>query len=238
MAVEKPGEGKKPEPEKKQEDTNKENEEETPKKEPETQEGKGADEGDEDGSDAGDEALKKLRAENAKRRVENKELKGRLERFEKAFQLITGKEPDAAAEAAQKVKADADLKMSRSIIRSELAVVARDAHDPKALLKMHPEEFKDITVDIDEESCDRDALNEAVARVKKKSPWLFSATPAAGQSEKDKKAKPPPDGSGAPSAGGSHRKKWKELQEQGRHHEANEYYKKNRVEILAELKTQ
>ena len=194
-----------------------------------------ADEEEEQPSKASEYA-EKLKEENIKRRQENKALKEKLERQEKALAILQGKDkPDL--DPLEQAKAIADAKLRNAILKGELAVVARDAHDPSDLMQLGAKLLKDVEVDVDSESVDRDQLEAAVAKLRKQKPFLFkTAVVDTDTNSEKKKGQPLPKDGGQPVNGKNHVAQWKQLKDQGRNAEAQEYYKKNRAEIMAQMK--
>lgn len=212
------------------------NEQQNEKVETETETDKEEEGQDEEPAKKSAEYLEKLKEENVKRRQENKALKEKLERQEKALAILQGKDkPDL--DPLEAAKSAADAKLRNAILKGELAVVARDAHDPSDLMQLGSKLLKDVEVDVDTESVDRDQLEAAVAKLRKQKPFLFktSVVDPDTNSEKKKGAPLPKDG-GQPTGGKNFLAQWKQLKEQGRTAEAQEYYKKNRAEIMAQMK--
>ncbi len=211
-------------------------------------EGKGDGEG-EEGDDEGDDEPeevdveklkaqnKKLREENAKRRVATKKVEEENQRQKKALGILQGKEVGEVdpLEAAQKA---ADAKLRRATLKGALASVAKDAHDPLLLLSAYPSHFEGVEVDLENESVDEDALEEAVAALRKKKPFLFGAGAADETKVDDKKTKfvKLPKG-GPPKVGTDHMATWRQLKETDPRG-AQEYYKKNLEAIRAQQKSQ
>lgn len=191
------------------------------------------DEGDDAKTEKVDKAyVAKLKQENKERRLENKSIKEKLDKFEKAFSVANGKDtPDPVAEA----KKQGDAKMKRALLRSELASVARDAHDPAMLFKAAPELFADIDVDLDTEMVDKDALEAAVAAAREKHPFLFAVKGETEDRTHVKTGALPPD-RGTPKTGKNFFGEWRGLIKQNRPQEARAYYVKHRAEILAQQK--
>jgi hypothetical protein len=174
--------------------------------------------------------VEKLKAENAERRVENKKLKQEQERIGKALAMLQGKEaPDL--DPIEQAKKATDSKLRNAMMKGELANRAKDAHDAGALMKMHPEAFKDVTVDLEGETVDSDELDAAIAKVRKQSPYLFR-----GDGKTTTKGAPLPKDGGQPSGGENHHAAWKQLKEQGRDAEAQEFYSKHRASIMAQMR--
>lgn len=176
----------------------------------------------------------KTRKEAIDRRKKNKELVERNERLERGLAIIQGKK-EADIDPVEKAQNEAKLKMSRAILRSEIAASAQDAHDPKLLLQVAPEIFKDIEVDLDGETVDAEQLTEALDGLRKSKSFLFKPAEELQDGdplEKKKGVKPPPKGGQPPKGGGSNVfAQWKALQNAGRKHEADAFYIKNHKEL-------
>lgn len=179
-------------------------------------------------------SLKKANDEAKTRRLENKKLleekKDRDEKIE-ALNGAAKKEPDPV----KTLQVANDLKLSRSLLRGAIAAEAKDAHDPAALLQAYPAAFKDIEVDLENESVDSDQLTEAVEKLRKNKPFLFQG---AKQEEAPlRSVRLPPDGAGgAPKAKpGSERATWNKLVAAGDVLGAQQFYAKNKAMILKQM---
>lgn len=182
--------------------------------------------------------IAKLNAENTKRRqnekalkAENAKLREDQSRKDKALEILTGKKV-GEVDPLEKAKADSDLRQARLLIRADLAVVARDAHDPSMLYKAFPEKFKDVKVDLENDSVDRDSLKEAVADIRKENPFLFMKK---GETKPGTAPFENPD-KGQGGGGGNHFAAWQQLKKAGDSKGAQEYYNKNKTLILAQMK--
>lgn len=180
-------------------------------------------------------AYKKLQTEAKARREEN-------ERLKKALGVATGKsDEEDPVEKAQKATA---AKFAKVALRAAVTSVARDAHDPKALLDAYPSAFKDIEVDPDTGEADEEAVTAAVDKLRKTKAFLFEAKAGDGGGGKDTKTefqipkkggKLPLDG-GQPKTGTNHYSVWKGLtKEKGREWEAQAYYKEHMADIKATM---
>lgn len=179
----------------------------------------------------GNDELKALKDEAIQRRKENKALKEKLERQERALAILQGKEkPDL--DPVEQAKAAQESKLRNALLRAELASVARDAHDPSVLMALDAKLFKDVTVDLDNETVDREELEASVNKLRQTRPYLFKSAEL--PKDKDKTAPLPKDG-GQPTNGKNHMAIWKQLKDQGRTAEAAGYYQKNRAEIMAQM---
>lgn len=206
-------------------------------------EGGGTEEGDDEESEEADsddvKVLKaqneKLKKENAKRRVSERDTKAQIERQNKALAILQGKDV-GTVDPIEKAQTESKLKMSRALIKAELSTVARDAHNPGKLFAAFSDKFKDIEVDLDAETVDTDALKEAVDSIREENPWMFQSK----ESESSKPAIDPKTGKrapdkGTPAAGKSHKAEWNRLKQAGLTAEAAKYYKENRLLILTQL---
>jgi hypothetical protein len=182
------------------------------------------------------EKAKKARQESIERRKKNKALADENERYKKGLAIIQGKDkPDLdPLEAAKK---ETEGKMRRAILKGELAVVAKDAHNPTELLALAPKAFADIEVDLENEVVDADALKEVVDGIRKEKPYLFASKDDEddGLDMKDKSKPVKPPRGGPPTKGTKHVAQWKQLKAQGRQREAQEYAVKYNKEIQAEI---
>lgn len=176
--------------------------------------------------------IKKLKDEAAARRLENKDLKAKVEKFEKALGVITGK-TEGNADPIEAQKKASDTKLRNAMLRAAVASAAKDAHDSKLVFSVT--DLSKIDVDLENETWDDDAVIEAVSKVRKDKAFLFSTTVADPKKTKVG-GKPAPDGSGQPSNGVNHREVWNQLKAQGRTAEAQEYWVKNNKEIMQLLK--
>ncbi len=173
---------------------------------------------------------KALKEENIQRRLENKKLKAELDSLKK-------KSGKAEAETIEGVKSASEKKIRTALIRAEVASVASDAQDHGLLLSALGS-LEDLDVDTDEGSVDRETLEEKVAALREKKPFLFKAKGKSAAAEGDeaeeevdpksvKSIKLNPDKNGQPKGGKSHYAVYKTLKTQGRHKEAQEYYNKH-----------
>lgn len=176
---------------------------------------------------------KKLREENAKRRIEAKTTKETLDRQSKALAILQGKdEPDVAP--LEKAKADADRKMRNALLKGELASVAKDAHDIADVFAIGSSLFKEVAVDVENETVDREALKEAVDGLRKSKPFLFESSEE-NPTIVSPKGPPLPKDRAAPKGGTSEKAQWNALKAAGRNAEANEFYAKHKDTIRRQL---
>lgn len=206
--------------------------------------GEGGGDDDEGGDDGGDDEeekdaaklqanLKKARAENAKRRVKEKETQEENDRLKKALGILQGKK-EGDIDPLEKAKAETDGKLRRSILKGSVAILGKDAHNPGMLLSAFQSKFKDVEVDIDTEEVDEDAVKEVIAGIKKENPWMFQSAEGDKGAEKNKGGKRAPD-SGRPIGGVDHKAEWNKLKSENRHKEAQKYYAENKAAILSQL---
>lgn len=178
--------------------------------------------------------IKKLRDENAKKRVSEKAAKEENERYKKALKAlgVKGEEGGDELSPIEKSKLESEAKVKRAMIKAELAVVARDAHNPNVLLQSFPSKFKDIEVDVDGESVDSEALKEAVESIRKDNPWMFQ--PKEGTKAAVTPGKKAPD-NGRPTGGVDHKAEWQRLKQGGQNAAAAKYYAEHKAMILSQL---
>lgn len=185
---------------------------------------------------ASKEREKKSRDESIKRRQDLKKTKAENDRLQKGLAIIQGKK-EGDIDPVEKAQTESKAKVSRAILRSEIANHAKDAHDPKMLLQVAPDVFADIDVDVDTETVDEDALKTAIDALRTAKPFLFQTK---GEGDDDGKGKgknivkmPP----GGPAANGKNAfATWKQLQSQGRSNEAAAYYIKHHKQIKEVIK--
>ncbi len=198
------------------------------------------DEGDEDGEDdppTEDVATlkaqnEKLKKENAKRRVSERDTKAQIERQNQALAILQGKKV-GDIDPIEKAQTESKLKTSRALIKAEIGNMARDAHNPGAIFATYGGRFKDIEVDLDEETVDTDSLKEVIDGIRKESPWMFQSTKD--ETKVDlKTGKRAPD-KGSPVTGKNQKAEWQKLLQEGRVAEANKFYKENQALIRAQL---
>lgn len=170
---------------------------------------------------------KALQEENTKRRLENKKLKEGAPKEDK-------KKPQE--ETIESVREAANKRLKSALIRSELASVASDAHDHDLLRKALGKDLDDVDVDLDDESVDRNALEELVVKIREKKPFLFkAAAKEGGEGETKKNGAPLPRDNGRPVGSKTEAAHWKLLKQQGRHEEARAYYNTNRLAIMSQM---
>lgn len=196
------------------------------------------------------EQHKKVKDEAIQNRRENKDLRARLDRYEKALGLISGKEPDKAADELAAVRQDGDNRAKKMLLIAELASAAPDAHNAKVLFNTAPDLFGAVEVDLKTDTVDEEMLAGALKAARKRYPFLFKETPTAapkapagapapkgpGALPSPRTGAPAPDGSGSPGADGTLRQQWQALNDAGRATEAAAFYKANRAGIMGELK--
>lgn len=176
--------------------------------------------------------VKKLKDENAKRRVQAKELTEKQSRLEKALAVLQGKDAPEL-EPIERAKQQSDSRMRNAFLKAELASVARDAHDPATLFQVRGELFKSVTVDLETEQVDAEELSEAVEKLRKSKPFLFKASTT--DETKPKNGSPLPKDRGTPKDGNTELVTWQTLKKAGRVKEAQEYYQKNGEIIRRQL---
>jgi hypothetical protein len=198
--------------------------------------------------DAAAEQLKRVNAEAKQHRLDAKDAKAKLaakeaelERYKAVVKTLDpnhkdGATPDpAAAQAAAQ-----QTKMRDVLLRAEFVAEATKAGvvDPVFTFNAVRGQLKDVTVDLDAETVDTEALQEKLAGLKTTKPFLFTpkvapvTTPKPGEKVI---TPPPPDGNGAPAAG-NHYATWRNLLATGRKAEANAYYAANKTLILTQAK--
>lgn len=174
--------------------------------------------------------LKKVNESDKKRRLKNKELEAELAKHQK----LSDQE-----QAVAKAKKEADAKNARILLKGELASVAKDVHDPQALFRAFGDKFKDIDVDLDAETVDRDALKSVLDDIREEAPYFFKGSKNEPlEEEGDDKTKviikKNPD-KGRQGGGGSEYKEWVKMKESGDKKGAQAFYAKNRDKILLQL---
>lgn len=187
--------------------------------------------GDEKTDDERDAHIKKLNEEAKKHRLEAKAAKEKLEKFEKALGIASGKEKETVDPIIEE-RQRANDRLRRAILKAEVSNVARDAHDTNALFRILGDDLAEIEVDLDKERVDRPALEKKLAEVRKSHSWMFAGKTEDKKEEKTGKL-PPDKGNG--TSGESPFQTHRNLLDAGRKSEANEYYAKNRVQILATM---
>lgn len=211
--------------------------EEAAKKTEEKKDDEGGEEED-DEEEQGSAEVKKLKAENAKRRIENKKaseereaLKAENARLKAA---LTG-EKEVKVDPVEELKKETDRKLRNALLKGAVASVAKDAFDSSLLLSVAPGLFKDVEVDVENESVDEEQLSEALTTLRKSKPFLFETPESGKPTEKGKPVKRPPE-NGKPANGDNHLAQWRQLQSSNAKGDASDYYVKHNKEIKEQLK--
>lgn len=180
--------------------------------------------------------ISKLNEESKKHRLEAKTAKEGLDKatlreseLKKALGLG---EADPVDEKLAQLKKAADEKNSRVLLKAAvMADVGKDAHDPDAVWQLMQSDLKDVKVDLDTETVDKDSLKSKIADFRKSKAFLFNAgTGGAGSQQRQM-----PGGGGAPGGSNAYAT-WQQMLQSGDHKGAGAYYQKNRAEIIKGLK--
>lgn len=185
--------------------------------------------------------LKKAREDAAKHRISVRELKEKQEKTDKALAALNGKEEKT--DPLEELKRSSEAKLKRSLLKGELAVVAKDAHNPGLLMSAFSKNFEDVEVDVEGETVDTESLTEKVQELRESHPYLFKKEEVDEEVEleekKDEKKKKggtlPPDRGGKPKGGTNHKDIWQNLIKQGKKPEAQAYYREHKSDILARM---
>lgn len=182
-------------------------------------------------------ALHKANKEAEKSRLENKELKGKLDSLAKALSPGGSNPSELTPEVAQARLKESEAKQTRILLRSAfVGMVARDVHDAEAAFEVVQRKLTDVKVDLSAETVDTEALKEKVDDFKKSHPFFF-VPQGTGNSGASNPVNPPPDSrSGGQPSGSNPYADWQNLLKQGRKNEANEFFSKNRLAIYANWK--
>ncbi len=166
-----------------------------------------------------------LNREAEKHRKKAKDFEEKLNKLGEVFGF--GEKKDAAVDAVTATKKAAEEKHARILLKSAfVAEVAKEAHSADAAFAVAAGLLKSVSVDIENESVDADALKGAVAELKKQSPFLFQSPAQAGAGSS--KVAAPLDGNGRPVAtNGNPYLTWRGLKDANRSQEAAEFYRKN-----------
>lgn len=192
---------------------------------------------------AGDESaqnrIKELNEESKKHRLENKELKEKLTKFEKALAMLSGKDGSDAPDPTALEKQKADARARNLLLKAEFTSIAakEGVRDASLAFKAFASELSDVTVDLDKETVDTKALTEKVQALKKSHDFMFAGPNKGGTDGDHAPVDPPPDRGGQPAPGAKqHYEQWQQmLQKAGTNpslrREAAAYYQQHQKDI-------
>lgn len=184
---------------------------------------------------AADARIKELNAENEKRRKTNKQLEEDAVRKQKALDILAGKE-GTETDPAELAKKATESKFRRLALKAAFVdLSAKEMHDASFAFSAVERELADVKVDLESGDVDKEAITAKLTEMRTSRPFLFVAK-GTQQGTQPPPPKGNPDGGGQPK-GGSPRDKWNELKaDPVRQNEAAEFWAKNRVAILADMK--
>lgn len=179
--------------------------------------------------------IKELNAESEKRRKANKQLEEDAARKQKALDILAGKE-GTETDPAELAKKATENKFRRLALKAAFVdLSAKEMHDSSFAFSAVERELADVKVDLETGEVDKEAITAKLTEMRTTRPFLFVAK-STSSSTSNPPPKGNPDGGGQPK-GSSAKEKWNELRaDPMRQHEAAEFWAKNRVAILADMK--
>lgn len=184
------------------------------------------------------EAFKtKANKEAEKHRLRAKEAEAKFEGLQKSLAGALGVKPtedgSTGAPSLEVVTKAAEAKQRNLLLRSEFVALAAQegAADPRDAFELARSSLADVSVDLDAESVDVEALREKIQGLKKSKPYMFAKANDGTSSGGGKPPGKTPDGSGTPATGGTAYQQWQALEKAGRRLEATAFYGKNREAI-------
>lgn len=176
-----------------------------------------------------------LNKENETRRKNEKELKAKVDRLDKAFAILSGKDGETP-DPAKLEKEQTDARIRDAYLKAAFVGQAREMHDADFAFDAVRADLSEVSVDVKTGKVDTAAIKTKLEEMKKSRPFLFVIKQQGSEGNtNEKKPDGHPDGNGQ-AKGGNPYKTWLDMSKTpGREAEANEYYQKNRAAIYANM---